>query len=73
MDPHYLWVLYASGKESAYQCRRRKRSGFFPSLGQEDPLEEGMTSHSSILTWRISRAEEPAKLLSKELQRVGHD
>ena len=30
-----------------------------PSLGQEDPLEEGMASHSSILTWRIPKTEEP--------------
>ena len=43
------------------------------SLGQEDPLEEGMVIHSSILAWRIPRAEEPGKLQSIELQRVGHD
>ena len=30
-----------------------------PSLGQEDPLEEGMATHSSILTWRILWTEEP--------------
>ena len=29
------------------------------SLGQEDPLEKGMATHSSILTWRIPRTEEP--------------
>ena len=44
-----------------------------PSLGQEDPLEEGMTTHSSILTWRISWTEEPGRLQSMGLQRVGHD
>ena len=33
-----------------------------PSLGQEDPLEEGMTTHSSILAWRIPRTEEPGGL-----------
>ena len=33
-----------------------------PSLGQEDPLEEGMATDSSILAWRIPRAEEPGRL-----------
>ena len=32
------------------------------SLGQEDPLEEGMATHSSILAWRVSWAEEPGGL-----------
>ena len=43
------------------------------SLGGEDPLEEGMATHPSILTWRIPRAEEPGGLQSRGLQRVGHD
>ena len=34
------------------------------SLGQEDPLEEGMATHSSILAWRIPWAEEPGGLQS---------
>ena len=34
------------------------------SLGQEDPLEEGMATHSSILAWRIPRTEEPGRLQS---------
>ena len=34
------------------------------ALGQEDPLEKGMTTHSSILAWRISRTEEPGGLYS---------
>ena len=32
------------------------------SLGQEDPLEKGMATHSRILTWRIPRTEEPGGL-----------
>ena len=36
------------------------------SLGQEDPLEEGMATHSSILAWRILWTEEPGVLQSKE-------
>ena len=43
------------------------------SLGQEDPLEEGMATHSSIPTWRIPPTEEPGGLQSMGLQRVGHD
>ena len=43
------------------------------SLGREDPLEEGMATHSSILAWRIPWAEEPGRLQSMGLQRVGHD
>ena len=43
------------------------------TLGQENPLEEGMTTHSSILAWRIPWAEEPGGLLSMRLQRVRHN
>ena len=40
------------------------------SLGQEDPLEKGMTTHSSVLAWRIPWTEEPGGLLSMRSQRV---
>ena len=43
------------------------------SLGQEDPLEKGLASHSSILAWRIPWIEEPGGLQFMGLQRVGHD
>ena len=43
------------------------------SLGQEDPLEKGMATHSNILAWRIPWTEEPGGLQSMGLQRVGHD
>ena len=43
------------------------------SLGQKDPLEEGMATHSSILAWRISRTEEPGGLQSIGSQRVGYN
>ena len=42
------------------------------SLGWEDPLEEEMATHSSILAWRITWTEEPGRLQSMGLQRVGH-
>ena len=45
------------------------RETWVQSLGREDPLEEGMATHSSILAW----IEEPGGLQSTALQRVGHD
>ena len=43
------------------------------SLGQEDPLEMEMATHSSTLAWRILWTEEPGRLQSIWLQIVGHD
>ena len=43
------------------------------SLGPEDPLEEGMVTHSSILAWRIPWTEEPGELQSIGSHRVGHN
>ena len=43
------------------------------SLGQEDPLEQEMATHSSILAWRIPWTEEPSGLQFTGSQRVGHD
>ena len=43
------------------------------SLGQEDPLEEGMTTHSSILAWRIPWTEDPGGLQFIGSQRMRHD
>ena len=42
-------------------------------LGQEDPLEEEMLTHSSILACKISWTEKPGRLRSMGLQRVGHE
>ena len=43
------------------------------SLGQVDPLEKDITTHSSILSWEIPWTEEPGGLQSMGLQRVGYD
>ena len=43
------------------------------SLGQEDPLEEEMATHSSILAWEIPWSEEPGRLQSMGFQRIRHD
>ena len=57
-----------SSKEPTCQRRKHKRS-----LGREDPPEEDMATHSSILAWRIPRTEEPGGLRSIGSQSVGHD
>ena len=44
-----------------------------PSLDSEDPLEEGMAAHPSVLAWRIPWTEERGGLQSTGSQRVGHD
>ena len=57
----------SDGKESA--CNE----GDMGDLGWEDPLEKRMTTHSSILVWRVPWTEEPGGLESMELQKGGHD
>ena len=42
-------------------------------LGQEDPMEKGMVTHSSSLVWETPRTEEPGRLQSMGSQRAGHD
>ena len=49
------------------------RETWVRSMGQEDPLEKGMATHSSILAWRIPLTEEPGGLQSVGSQRVRHD
>ena len=61
----------ASGKEHACQCRRHETR--VRSLGQKDPLEESMATHSSMLAWRIPWTEEPGGLQSRALQKVRYD
>ena len=56
----------SDGKESACNAETRVLS-----LGQEDPLENGMAIHSSILAWRIPWTEVPCGLQSMRSQRVG--
>ena len=55
-----------TNKESAHNAGVR-------SLGQEDPLEKGMATHSHILAWRIPRTEELGGLQSMESPRAGND
>ena len=59
------------GKGSACNAGDIRHLGSISGL--DDPLEEGMATHSSILAWTIPRTEEPGGLQSMESQRVGHD
>ena len=52
---------------------RAMQETWVQSLGQEDPLEKGMATHSSVLAWRIPWTEESARLQCMQSQRVGHD
>ena len=61
----------SDGKASAYNAGAQETQ--VGSLGQEDSMEKGMATHSSILVWRISWAEEPAVPQSMGSQRFGHD
>ena len=58
----------SDGKESTCDVGDR-----IQSLGREDPLEEEMATHSSILAWKTPWTEEPGELQSIGLKRVRHD
>ena len=58
----------SDSKESAYSAGEQGSI-----LCQEDPLEKGMATHSSILAWKIPWTEEPGRAQSMGLHRVGHD
>ena len=55
------------------KCVRTMRETWVQSLGREDLLEKEMSTHSNILAWKIPWMEEPGRLQSMGLQRVGHD
>ena len=59
---------WLSGKESTCQSMQEMEEMLIPSLGCEDPLEEGTATHSSILAWRIPWTEEPGRLQSMDSQ-----
>ena len=61
------------GKKIGFPNPHAVQETWVQSLGWEDPLEEGMATHSSILAWKIPWTEEPGGLQSMESQRVGHD
>ena len=61
----------ASGNNLPANTGNIRDAGSIPGL--DDPLEEGMVTHSSILAWRIPWTEEPGVLQSLRSHRVGHD
>ena len=71
LSDFYFFPGGASGKEPT--CQFRRHETWVPSLGQEDPLEKEVATHSSILAWRIPWTEQPGGLQSMGSQRVGHD
>jgi len=62
----------SEGKESAFNAGDTGDKSSIPP-GSGDPLEEEMATHSSVLAWAIPRTEEPGRLQSMGLQRVGRD
>ena len=69
-------LVYFPGGGSAVKnppAMQETQETWVQSLGQEDPLEEGMTTQSNILAWRIPWTEEPDGLQSMGPQRVRHD
>ena len=65
---YILYAVYMECIGSVYVISTQVQS-----LGGKDPLEKGMTTHSSILAWRIPWNEEPGRLQSMGSQRVRHD
>ena len=55
------------------KCLPAMRETWGQSLVQEDPLEKEMATQSRTLAWKIPWTEEPGRLQSRGLQRVGHD
>ena len=66
----YLWASLVAQRIKHLPAMQKTR---VRSLGQEDPLEKEMATHSGILAWKIPWMEEPGRLQSMGSQRIGHD
>ena len=77
MNGAFLWLYFdlnftlAIKYEKEFACQMHETQ--VQSLGGEDPLEKEMATHSSILAWEIPWTEEPGRLQSIGLQRVGYN
>ena len=67
------YLFWTSLVAQTVKCLSTMRETWVPSLGREDPLEKEMAIHSSTIAWKIPWTEEPGRLQSMGLQRVGHD
>ena len=70
---HMYMHLWASLVAQMVKNPPAKQETWVRSLGQEDPLEKGIATLSSILAWRIPWTKKPGRLQSTESQRVGHN
>ena len=68
-----FWVSQVAQWVKNTPAMQKTQETWVQFLDWEDPLEEGMATHSSILAWRISWTEKPGGLQFTWLQRVGHD
>ena len=68
-----FYICYPTLVAQTVKCLPTMREMWVQSLGWEDPLEKEMATHSSTLAWKIPWMEEPGRLQSMGLQRVGHD
>ena len=77
MDKSFLCIGYTEDIKLGFSSSDSKESImqeiWVQFLSQEDPLEKGIATHSSVLAWRIPRTEEPGGLQAMGLQRVRHD
>ena len=71
--PFGLWYIWASLVAQVVKNPPTMQETQVRTLGWEDPLQEEMATHFSILAWRIPWTEEPGGLQSMGLQRVGQD
>ena len=73
----FFFLIYTHGLTSlvaqTIKCLPTVRETWVWSLGREDPLEKALATHCSTLAWKIPWNEEPGRLQSMGLQRVGHD
>ena len=69
----YVFITWVSLVDQVVKSLPAMQETWVRSLGQEDPLEKGTATHSSILAWKIPWTEKPGGLWPMGLQRVGHD
>ena len=70
---HVLWELPQQLSSKEFTCNAGSIRDMVSIPGSERSPEEGMSTHSRVLAWRIPRTEEPGGLQSMGWQRIGHD